>query len=403
MTVATSDNCKESLRDFITNEQVFAFMSNLSFIPSATVAEYLDLEYFNNRSGNKRASPLVESLSVQTDLTESEGITKLAAIVTNRYRSKWESIFRQYASLQTLNLLDNINVSRTKDYGKRTERDLSSTTSKQGTETYTLRGTVTQTETSNPNSPYTERRTISGGYTDVDTTSVTRTGEQETTESFPEPRKSAKVTTGGYSDADTVTTTRTGIEKVTEKGDTTTSVYGFNSSNPVPSSKVGPSDSSVGTTSETTYGDTGLKDTHSGAITRSYGENGLKEETTESGQRKTSTSFGANGLRDEHSGNVQRTYNDYIDTNTVTGTKSSSTDYGVNGKTNELSFDNRSDITTTDDVVKNSGQDAETESGFRYDSLVSEYVALFESAELLDFLDIVYNDVDKVLTCPYYV
>lgn len=386
------------LRGIIEGEQIFAYMQNLSFIPSPDIASLLDLEYFNNRSGNKQASPLVENLSGRTDW-----LSTLATIVTNRYRAKWEAMFRQYASLETLNLLNNINVERETTYGKTTERESSSSTTKSGTETYTLKGTVTQTDTSSPTSPYTETRTISGGYTDTDTTAVTRTGAQETTESFPEPRKSAKVTTGGYADTDTVTTTRTGIEKVTEKGDTTNSVYGFNSSSPVPASVTGPTDANFGTTSETSYGESGLKDTHSGAITRSYSDNGLKEETTESGQRKTATSFGQDGLRDEHSGNVQRTYNNYVDTNSITGIRSTSTDYGVNGKTNELSFDERVDNTESNETIGNSGTDAVTEIGYRYNSLISEYIAMFESADMFDFLDIVYNDVDKILTCPYYV
>ena len=386
------------LRDIITDEQIFAYMPNLTFIPSETIAEYLDIEYFNNRSGNKQASPLVEKLSNQTDY-----LTTLGAIVSNRFRAKWEAMFRQYASLETLNLLRNIDIERSTAYGHKIDRDAENTLAKTGSETYTLKGSVTQTESSSSNNPYKERRTITGGYTDADTTAVTRTGAQETTESFPEPRKSAKVTTGGYSDTDTVTTTRTGVEKVTEKGDTTSSVYGFNSSNPVPSTKVGPTDSSLGTTSETTYGDTGLKDTHSGAITRAYGDTGLKEETTESGQRKTATSFGQTGLKDEHSGNVQRTYNNYVDETSVSGSKTHTTDYGVNGKTNELSFDSRSDNTTIDETVAHSGEDVQTESGYRYNSLIAEYVAMFESADMFDFLNVVYSDVDKVLTCPYYV
>lgn len=386
------------LRDIITDEQIFAYMQNLLFIPSPTIASLLDLEYFNNRSGNKQASPLVENLSDRSDW-----LSTLATIVTNRYRAKWEAMFRQYASLETLNLLHNIDIERSTVYGHKIDRDADNSLAKTGSETYTLKGSVTQTESSSSNNPYKERRTIMGGYTDADTTAVTRTGAQETTESFPEPRKSAKVTTGGYSDTDTVTNTRTGLEKVTEKGDTTSSVYGFNSSNPVPSSKVGPSDSSLGTTSETSYGENGLKDTHSGAITRAYGDTGLKEETTETGQRKTATSFGQNGLKDEHSGSVQRTYNNYVDETSVSGSKTSTTDYGTNGKTNELSFDSRSDNTTIDETVTHYGTDTVTETGYRYNSLIAEYSSIFESADMFDFLDVVYNDVDKILTCPYYV
>ena len=71
-----------SLTEAIPDENIFYNMvsSNLSFIPDASVASYLDSEYFANRSGTKQCSPLVEKWSGRPDYEQT-----LAAIIVNRY------------------------------------------------------------------------------------------------------------------------------------------------------------------------------------------------------------------------------------------------------------------------------------------------------------------------------
>lgn len=383
----------------IPSEKLFAFMSDVSFIPSASVAEYLDLEYFTNISGAKQASPIVERLSGQTDWETGEMETKLASIVLNRYKTKWEQLFARYADLNTINLLDNIKSVSELEHGKIVTTSGTDTLTKSGTETHTQNGTETREETYPVDRKTT--RTINGGWKDTDTTKVTRTGTQDMTESFPSPRVSSKATTGGYSDTDTIKNTRTGSQKTTDKGGTTTSTFGFNSSNAVPASKVEPTDSSLGVTSEVTYGASGLIDEHSGSITRSY--TSLTEATTESGSKKISTTFGENGLIDENSGDVSRLYQNYVDEVKETGSKKLTIGFGQDGKTDTLSYASRSDSRSTSGTSTNSGTDVTSETGYKYNSLVNEYLALFMSAEFLDFLAIVYSDCDEILTCPYYV
>ena len=387
----------------IPSEQIFAYMSNVTFIPSPTVAEYLDLEYFNNVSGNKQASPLVEKLSGH-DQNEGEIETKLASIILNRYKVKWEQLFARYADLSTINLLHNINVTRDIEYGKEVETSGSDELTKNGTETHTLGGSETRTE-SFPETRKTTRK-ITGGWKDTDTTSTTRTGIQDVTESYSSqtPRTTEKTTSGGYTDTDTTANTRTGTQTITDKGNTLTGTFGFNSSSAVSTSIAGP-ETSAGITQETTYGDTGLKDSHSGGISRSYGENGLTETTTESGSKTLSTTFGENVLKDENDGDVTRLYQNYQDEVEEVGKKKLEIAYGAGGKTDELSFDNRSDSREYGSTVTNSGTDTETEKGFNYrhNTLVEQYLAMFTSAEFFDFLAIVYSDCDEILTCPYYV
>lgn len=386
------------LIEAIPSADVFSYMTSLSFIPDATVASYLNMEYFYNHSGTKEASPLTERFVDDSDIS-----SKLAVVILNRYSTKWESLFRQYASLATLNLLDNINTVTTTDYGKSVDKDGDNTLTKAGTEKWTLRGTVTETVSSDSQNPYTTEMTISGKYKDTSDRSNAHKGTQEVLEEYPEQRKSEKTTTGGYKDTDTTAIARTGAQKTTEKGGTLSSVYGYNSQSPVPSSVVGPSDSELGTTSELEYLGNGVTDTHSGNIHREYDNGGLKESTVESGKTKVSTSFGENGITDTESGGVERTYTDYKESTVQTGSRTTQTDYGNTGKTNELSFTSRVDTTSIDETVSTSGTDTVSASGYRYDSLVSEYVTLFMSADFIDFLAIVYNDCDEVLTCPFYV
>lgn len=385
-----------SLSEAIPNEDIFAHMvsAGLSFIPSATVADYLDSEYFANCSGTKQASPLVEKWSGQPDCEQ-----KLAAMIVNRYRAKWEGLFRQYSNLSTLNLLNNISLTKSTTYGKSNTTSTSNTLTKSGSEVNTLNGEQVTDETF-PDARKSTRK-ITGGWEGTDNATNTRTGTEETTESFPTERKSSKSTTGGYSDADTTKNTRTGSQLVTEKGDTLASVYGFNSSSPVPSTKSGPADSQTGTTSETTYGQNGLIDERSGSISRTYSN--FKEETTESGSKKLAVTYGQDGLVDQTDSTNSRTYNNYQDELTESGSRRTRVSYGQGGKTDTLSFNNRSDSNSGSSTSTDSGTDSATEQGYNYKSLIDEYLAIFCSAEYMDFIAIVYADCDEVLTCPFYV
>ena len=394
------------LTEALPTNRLFYYMANsgVSFIPDTLTASYLDDEYFYNYSGNKQSSPLLEHYIGLVDQTEQETATRLAAVILNRYSRKWEQLFRQYSSLSTLSLLDNINLTRETEYGKTTTDTSTSTLTKSGREIETIYLDESRTESYNPNNPRTTSRAITGRYTDAINSTATRSGTEETTESFPSPRKSTRTTTGAYSDADTVKNTRTGSTLQTDKGGMQTSVFGFNSSSPSPSSLSAPADPSTGVTTETTYGTNGLIDAHSGAVTRTYdATNPLKEELEESGTRKTATTFGENGLVDKTSGGTTRSYDNYRDDVTESGEKTLQISYGQNGRRTENEFANRSDATASSSTFANSGADTETETGFRYNSLIDEYMKIFMSSEYLDFLSIVFDDCDEVLTCSYYV
>ncbi len=315
-----------SLTETIPSESIFSHMTSLSFVQSNTVAEYLDAEYFSNYSGNKQASPLAVRWSGQPD--------QLAALILNRYRVKWENLFRDYSSLDTINLLDNIKLVTKMEHGKAVSHISSDAF---------VSNAVRDTNEEKSDSSST-----------IDSESID-----------PEnPRSSTRSITGGYTDSGTAVNTRTGTQTVTDKGGTMSSIYGYNSENPVPSLLVAP-ESELGTTSETSYGEDGLKDS-------------------------------------ETSGNT-RTYTDYKDALVESGNKENQTIRSNSGSNKRNEVENKSDSRVISGHDVNSGIDTVSETGRKYDSLINEYLTIFMSAEYIDFLEIVYADCDKVLTCPFYV
>lgn len=379
--------------DPTTDNGVFTYLQTLEYIDPASN----NLEYLYNRSGDKVPSPLVSRLA-DGDVLDSESLARLGTIIRLRYANKWDKLWADYASQS--GLFNNIDVTTTTTYGKAVSKSGTDTLTKSGTETSRRTGTETREE-SYPQARKSTRE-ISGGYTDTRAITNVRTGAENTTESYPTARTSTKSITGGYADTDSTSSTRTGKETVTDKGETATTSYGFNSSSGVKTQKVGP-DTSSGTTTETDYG-SGIKDTRSGAITRAY--NQYQEATTESGSRQLSTTYGENGLSDAESGNVNRVYNNYKDEVTESGSKRTETSYGSSGMVDEQSFNNRQDSRSTSASETNSGTDSTTQSGYnirRLSDKLDILTAMYENPLLNNFYEIVYRDIDEVLTIPIFV
>lgn len=323
-----------SLQTAMPNEKLFAYMPSLSFVPDATIANYLDSEYFLNHSGGKQISPLVQRHFESENYVEATSAQFFANLILNRYKVKWETLFTHYSSLENLDILNNINLITETEHGKQVVRasteDTSATANREGSESKSASSFKSDAETYDPDNP----------------------------------RKSERSIEGGYSDTGTSVNTRTGSQKVTEKGGTLSSVYGFNSSDPVPSTLSKPEDEN-GITSETTFGSEGLKDSETSGNTRTY--SGYKDSVTESGSRNNQSNTAENAE--------------------TTSTIAETSDTAKIGSSTEL----------------NSGVDKVTETGRKCDSLIEQYLYLFMSADYYDFLKIVYADCDEVLTCPFYV
>lgn len=386
--------------DFLDGDGIFDHLQSFAWCPDTTTAFALNSEYYLNRSGQKVAAPIIDRMVNENGELTNESIGILANIIKARFTHKWDKLWADYSS--NTSIFNNVLLSRSTTYGKSTSRTGSDTTTRTGTETSTKRGTETNEE-SYPTARKSTRE-ISGGYTDTRDITNVRSGTENTTESFPTARTSSKSISGGYADTDTTANTRTGSQLVTDKGETATTSYGFNSGSGVKTQKVGPDNSSTGITTETTYGSAGLKDTKSGAITRAY--NQYQEATTESGSRQLSTTYGQDGLSDAEDGTVQRVYNNYKDETTESGTRRTEKSYGQSGITDELSFNNRQDSRSTSSSETNSGTDTESESGYnirRLSDKLDILTAMYENPRLNNFFEVVYADIDEVLTVPIFM
>ena len=398
---------EDAFPDYLSGHGIFDALSGYDWIPDSSTALALNTEYYLGRSGRKLASPLVSRMvGTVSGTLDNSAVTLLGKIISTRFRPKWDKIWDDLSS--TLSVFANVDYKETVKYGHKVDTDASNARTKSGTETHTLDGEQNVEESFPDNNGRVQTRTITGGWKDTDTTSRTRTGTETATESFPDAngRVVEKVTTGGWSDTDATANVRTGVQKVTDKGDTLDSVYGFNSSNAVPSARTGPADSSVGITQETDYGVNGIRDQKSGAITRAYTGTGLNEKSTETGSKRLETSYGVNGVKDENAGDMTRLYQNYSDTLSETGRKLTVTSYGDSGKTDTLSFSNRSDGETIDETVTHSGTDETTVKGVNIKRLTDKLDILkemYENPRLFDFMEIVYSDIDSVLTCPIFV
>lgn len=387
--------------DPMSNNGVFQYLTEFSFIDP----ESANMEYLYNRSGDKVPSPLVSRLA-DGDVLTDVSLQSLAKIIKARFQYKWNRLWTDYSD--TNPLYNNVNLTTETVYGKSVSGTNSDTFTKSGTETHTLGGEENREESYPDQTGRQTRRTIEGGWKDTDTTKTTRKGTETSTESFPTTRSTVKQTTGTYQDTDTTANTRTGSQLVTDKGDTQAATFGFNSTSAVPVNLSGPADDVNGITQETSF--VNLADTKSGGITRTYGDtqgqNPLTETTTESGSKQLATSYGENGITDENAGDVTRLYNSYVDTVQETGRKNLKISYGQNGKTDTLEFNARTDTKSGSSSTTNSGKDTVNQSGYnirRATDRLEIVSAMYSDPMLFNFFEIIYSDIDEVLTIPVFM
>ena len=214
----------EAFPNWLIGEGIFSELSKLS-VPWSTNSIDLDLEYFGNHSGDKIISPLVSKLLVDGKLT-SDSITRLASIIFSLNGDNWS---RLYSALQEeYKALQNYNGDETRTV----------TTTDTGTDTFSHTGNETNTLN--------------------DSSSNTRTGS-ESLES---------------SGSDSLSKTGTVGSQGSNLSDN--NVFGFNSSNSVPSDSSNSSNNSTDTynlSDKTSYG---KKDTK---VYNNVSDSGSREST----------------------------------------------------------------------------------------------------------------------------
>lgn len=95
------------------------------------VAEYLDLTYLANHSGEKWIAPIVEALLSDDDTLSEANLLKLAKIIYAKYHLKWEHQLKYLAEYNPIHNYDMVqvetpNITRETDFSKNT--DITTTT-----------------------------------------------------------------------------------------------------------------------------------------------------------------------------------------------------------------------------------------------------------------------------------
>ena len=123
-------------------------------VPWESVLEssLIDLEYFGNISGNKRASPLLRKLANEDGYIGAVEREKLAGIIYSLYGKNWEmewaTVIAEYNPIENYSMIETMEDDTTEiTYGKTHTRTDNLTNSKTGTDT--IRPNLTETDTPN--------------------------------------------------------------------------------------------------------------------------------------------------------------------------------------------------------------------------------------------------------------
>lgn len=342
------------------NNGVFDYLTSLDFIDP----ESNNMDYLYNRSGLKVPSPLVLRLADGDTLT-SVSLQSLARIIKVRFEKKWTRIWEDYVTTSPLwNTLD-ITEQKT---GSGTTRDTTNDSS------YLSRS---QVETKSRDT--TDTTTLSGSHDDTttatDSSTTTRSGTVSETEGGTTTE--AKSTSGN-------SITRTQHEGTI--GDTTSSagensVWGFNST------------SAVKTNSQTSADGTLRTYDNTDTTTESPSTNDI---TATAHGRTNTTSYNdmKDGISSNTTGTTTRKYNNETSATSHTGSDTTS------GTT--------TDSTTREQTKSGSTQTSATTHtyGFNIRNLSdkTEIMKLLYTDPLFNnFWEVVYTDIDEVLTCPIFV
>lgn len=249
--------------DWMTGGGIFTALQNFD-VPwkDDNIASSLDLEYYGNVSGDKFISPLVTKLMDGEELTTLEInllATAIMAVNGTNWGKLWETLDYDYDPIQNYKMTETMTDDETViEYGKSSTRTDNLTHRKTGTETLDIDADETRTD----------------NLTDGKTGTETRTDDL-TAETTP----------------DLLTTTND-------------SVYGFNSSEAVPTDDR--TQSATGTNTETQTGTVEMEyntsETHTGT------QRMIRDNTDETTYNTTDTDTGTQGTVDSGSDTHTRNY-----------------------------------------------------------------------------------------------
>ena len=371
--------CRKTLTevnpDWLVNG-IFTAMQNFD-IPwkDLQINTFLDIEYYGNNSGNKLISPLVDKLlNTDEELTQNELVLLARVIFTLNgvnWSKVWSTLSLNYNPIENYSMIEVMtNDQKVIQFGRTETRTDNLTHTKEGTETETPNTTETRTD----NLTHTKE----GTETETPNTTETRT------DNLTHTKEGTETETPNTTETQTPDLNNTKSE----------SRYGFNSSDAVPANIV--EDVSTGTntiektgTDETEYD---LTETQTG--TQTTVKTGTDETEYDLTETQTGTQTTVKTGTDE---------TEYDLTETQTGTQTI-----VTTGTNETEYDITETQTGTQGNVSG-GSDTETRN---YRLTRSGNIGVTTSQQMLEserllwvwnfFRDVVFPDVDKVLTINIY-
>lgn len=400
---------------------VFNFMTGFDWNPDFD-SSFALYSMFQSKYGTLIISPLTEQfLSDETQVLTVESSSRLASVLKFKYQTKWNRLWSSYTSeldpLATTNLTSAESGLETRSHSESSTDTTTYNTSQSHTGTDAMEygrnenqsGTDTTTFGKKEETAYNSKnsRSFLGSYSDKvegeDSGSNIRTGNQKESE--------------GGNTKETVDRSGTNTVEVEHTGDVTDagtstgtdSVWGFNSSESIPSSASSASDGNKRSfnNSDKTTEKPLLKDTtdilHGKTSTTEY--NNVKDELKSTTKTTTTRSYTDHSIEDTKSGK-----------DTISNSGNDKTEYGkkLAYTGTDTRRKNLTDEKTGNDKLEREASNSDriersnnsTQTGFNIRRLTDKLELidrLFNDPAYMGFFDTVLSDVAFELTCQVFV
>lgn len=347
---------------------LFPHIPGVEFITEET-AGILDQMYVGAHSGEKIISTLL-SYYVKTEKWDNMG-----RALAQAYGPKWNQLYRQFSDLNSGNILDNINMTRSETLS--TSLDRETTGSRKENEQKTDESEKSANRLAETTGSDERSEVQSGGRTESETESKahTRDGTIKDVEQRNEASGEEKKRSG------TDTLTDSGAMSNTNADEQDDYVFGFNSTTNVPRGR------------------------NTSRVTNSETSDNYR--TTDYGSGESTSGTRAADIE------ATRSYDSYKETDSTTREKSVKYD----DTTTDISGSNSSSTTTTDKSTDKSSANrlaeqetsgnvhearsestARTYTGYQNINRIDQLMKVFDPNTKLSLLDIVFDDIDQLLT-----
>ena len=383
------------------NKGVISSLSTAPWVSSVS-QQGLDLAYHGVRSGGKFVSSILYNFLDDDGEITTAGYSAIATMLMAKYGAKWLHLWNLYNS--QYNPLDSYKITETENRSVDRDISLHDTGTVSSTTNYDIDETD-ETVVDSTRTPHTSETLTLNTRTEQDNSEITTPAVSDTVTKTISNTKTPN-TTETTTTAEDISVTGTDDSEITygkvvetessSTNESTDSRWGFNSTSAVPSDKT---DGSI---------DVDKTETESGS-------DSTERDTSETTDRDVSTTVRKSGTESEsgqettltsHSG-FDTVSEDNVETRTGTETRAmtGTEDYDSTETTNRTG-DNTTTSSqttnmahaTTDDV---SEEIERTKTGNLFKS-PAELLSIDRDFWLMDFFEIVFMDIDAMLTLPIY-